>query len=64
MGLDNILHEIRYGDLKVTLDQGRIVSIPEQEVIYPTKIENIEVIVRVKKAVQIESNGDDNPILR
>ena len=54
--LSDILREIKFGDLTITLQNGRFVCIPEQEHILPTKIEGIDIVVRVRKAIVIESD--------
>ena len=52
--LDKILQEIGFGRLIVTIQNGKIVSIPEQEVEQPEIIKGIVKITKIKKAIEID----------
>ena len=53
--LDIILQDITFGTLKVIVQNGRIVGIPVQEIERPGKVEGVEHIIKIKKAIEIDS---------
>jgi len=52
--LDKILQEIGFGKLIVIIQNGKIVSIPEQDIEQPEKIKEIAKITKIKKAIEID----------
>lgn len=52
--LEKILQEIEFGKLTVIIQNGKIISIPEQEVEHPGKIDGLVKIIKIKKAIEID----------
>ncbi len=56
MKLEDILREVGYGILKVKVQDGKIVSIPEQEIQRLSKTGEVQHKIVIKDAIEI--NGE------
>ena len=52
--LDKILQAIEFGKLIVKVQNGKIVSVPDQDIEQPEKIKEIAKIIKIKKPIEID----------
>ena len=52
--LDNVLQEVLFGEMKVKVQNAKIVYVPEQDIPQPTKIDGIEKVTKIKKGIEID----------
>ena len=52
--LDDLLGEIEFGKVVVVVQNGKIVSVPEQRIEWPCKTDGIVKTVEIKKVIEID----------